>query len=195
MNRRDLLAALAVSAALPARLRADEDGAHAFRFDSLDGAIDGEADAAIDLAAFAGRPLLVVNTASKCGFAPQYAGLQKLWETYSDRGLMVIGTPSADFGGQEYDDPSKIKEFCELTYAVDFPLTEPLHVRGPDAHPFWAWAQAEGAARTPTLPAPGWNFHKYLVAPDGALAAGFDTRVPPEDPRIVAAVEALLPGG
>lgn len=136
-----------------------------------------------------------MNTASKCGFTPQYAGLQKLWETYRDRGLMVIGTPSADFGGQEYSDPTKIRNFCEMTYAVDFPLTEPLHVRGPDAHPFWAWARETGDARTPPLPAPGWNFHKYLIGPDGALEAAFDTRVPPEDPRIAAAVEALLAGG
>ena len=191
MTRRELIAALAASTLLSAAARAGGPGAHAFRFDSLDGAVDGEADAAIDLGAFAGRPVLVVNTASKCGFTPQYAGLQKLWETYGDRGLMVIGTPSRDFGGQEFGDAERIKDFCETAYAVDFPLTDVVKVTGAEAHPFYRWAREEGAARG--LSAPSWNFHKYLIGPDGRLAAAFPTRTPPDAPELAAAIEALLP--
>ena len=127
--------------------------------------------------------------ASLCAFTPQYEALQDLWEAYRGAGLVVVGVPSEDFGGQEYGSESEVKEFCEVNFAVDFPLAAITPVKGPRAHPFYAWAvetMGSGAA-------PRWNFHKLLVAPDGTLAGAFPSRVAPDDARIVAAVEALLP--
>jgi glutathione peroxidase len=187
--------ALAAPIILPAITRAADPavaraagpaGAFAFSFETLE-----RKTGAIALAEFAGRPTLVVNTASKCGFAPQYAGLEALWRTYGARGLTVVGAPSRDFGAQEYSDEAKIAAFCATTYAVEFPLTELVKVKGPDAHPFYLWARGEAERRD--LPTPRWNFHKYLIGPDGALAAAWGTSTVPRDAKIVAAIEALLP--
>ena len=185
MDRRAFLAAAAAAlASARAAGAADAGTAHAFAFRSLESA-SGE----IRLADYAGRPVLVVNTASRCGFTPQYEGLQTLWERYRDRGLVVIGAPSRDFGRQEFEDESKIKNFCEVTFGIDFPMTELLQVKGPGAHPFYAWAREA----SPELPAPRWNFHKYLVAPDGRLVGAWGASTPPEARELVEAIEALLP--
>jgi glutathione peroxidase len=157
------------------------DTAHDFSFESIDGA-------SLPLKAWAGRPVLVVNTASRCGFTPQYEGLQALWERYRDQGLVVLGVPSNDFGGQEPGTASEIKDFCETTFSVDFPLTEKTVVKGEGAHPFYAWARDNRS----DLPTPGWNFHKYLVSPDGTLAGAFPTRTDPLSPEITKAVEEFL---
>jgi glutathione peroxidase len=141
----------------------------------------------LDLGTLRGRPTLVVNTASKCGFTPQYAGLQSLYERYHDRGLEVLGSPSADFAGQEYGAAEEIGDFCERNYGVRFPLTEKLSVRA-DPAPLW-----RDLARQPASGPPGWNFTKYLVGADGRLIARWATKVRPEDPRIVEAIEAALP--
>jgi glutathione peroxidase len=141
----------------------------------------------LDLAQLRGRPTLIVNTASKCGFTPQYAGLQKLYESYSDRGLQVLGTPSPDFNDQEFDDAEEIGAFCQKNYGVTFPLTESTSVRA-DPSPLW-----DDLARQPNSGPPTWNFTKYLVGADGKLIARFSTRVTPEDPKVVAAIEAALP--
>ena len=141
----------------------------------------------LDLASLRGKPTLIVNTASKCGFTPQYQGLQTLYERYHERGLHVIGFPSADFAGQEYDDAEEIGAFCEKNYGVTFPLTEKTSVRA-DPSPLW-----QELAGQPDSKPPGWNFTKYLVGADGRLRARFSTKVTPEDPAIVAAVEAELP--
>jgi glutathione peroxidase len=141
----------------------------------------------LDLGSLRGKPTLVVNTASKCGFTPQYQGLQALYERYHERGLQVIGFPSADFAGQEYDDAEEIGAFCEKNYGVTFPLTEKTSVRA-DPSPLWQ----ELAAQPESKP-PGWNFTKYLIGADGRLRARFSTKVTPEDPAIVAAIEAELP--
>jgi glutathione peroxidase len=153
-----------------------------FEFTGIDGA-------PLPLAAFRGKALLVVNTASQCGFTPQYAALQELWRRYRARGLVVLGVPSNDFGGQEPGTEAGIKRFCEVNFDVDFPLADKQRVIGGAAHPFYRWVAAElgeGAA-------PRWNFHKYLIAPDGRIAGTFPSRVEPLAPEVVAAVEAVLP--
>jgi len=140
----------------------------------------------LDLEGLRGRPTLIVNTASKCGFTPQYSGLQALYERYGDRGLQILGSPSGDFAGQEYDDADEIGSFCQKNYGVGFPLTERMSVRA-DPHPLW-----RDLARQPGSKPPVWNFTKYLVGPDGHLIARWATKVPPEDPKIILALEAAL---
>jgi glutathione peroxidase len=143
----------------------------------------------LDLASLRGKPTLIVNTASKCGFTPQYAGLESLYERYGDRGLQILGSPSADFAGQEYDDAEEIGAFCEKNYGVKFPLTERMSVRA-DPTPLW-----RDLARQPNSGPPVWNFTKYLVGGDGRLIARWATKVKPEDPEIVGAIEAALADG
>lgn len=140
----------------------------------------------LDLEALRGHPTLIVNTASKCGYTPQYGGLQALHERYGDRGLQILGTPSGDFAGQEYDDANEIEAFCQKNYGVGFPLTERMSVRA-DPHPLWS-----DLARQPGSGPPVWNFTKYLVGPDGHLLARWPTKVAPEDPKIILALEAAL---
>ena len=136
-----------------------------------------------------GKAVLVVNTASFCGFTPQYEALQGLWERYRGRGLVVLGVPSNDFGGQEPGGNAEIKRFCEVNFNVDFPLTSKAVVRGAGAHPFYRWAADElGAAAKPR-----WNFHKYLVGPDGRLAGWFPTATLPDSDEVIRAIEAILP--
>lgn len=157
--------------------------AHDFSFQSIDG---GE----INLADYRGKAVLVVNTASMCGYTPQYTGLQALWSEYQADGLVVLGVPSGDFGGQEYADDSEIKDFCTVNFDVDFPMTTKQSVRGDDAHPFFKWAEAELGSDQ----APKWNFHKYLVDPNGNLVASFATRIKPEDDAVVSAIKEALAG-
>jgi glutathione peroxidase len=156
------------------------ESAHAFSFPAIDGGT-------LRLADFKGRPVLIVNTASECGYTPQYAGLEALWRRYRDRGLVVLGVPANDFGAQEPGSESAIQTFCQ-TYGVDFPMTAKQTVIGGTAHPFYRWIAAEfGEAATPK-----WNFHKYLVAPDGSLAALWPSDVDPLDPEITGAIESAL---
>jgi glutathione peroxidase len=156
--------------------------AYAFTFKGLDG--DD-----ILLSSYAGHPLLVVNTASQCGYTPQYAGLQQIWTRYRDRGLIVLGVPSNDFGGQEPGGKSEIHATAQGTYHVTFPITEKVAVKGKDAHPFFRWAAADRPRE-----APRWNFHKYLVGRDGQLKAAFPSAVEPTDPLVIAAIETELAG-
>jgi glutathione peroxidase-family protein len=139
----------------------------------------------LDLEHLRGRPTLIVNTASKCGYTPQYGGLQALHERYGDRGLQILGTPSGDFAEQEYDDAEEISLFCQENYGVGFPLTERMSVRA-DPHPLWL-----DLARQPGSKPPVWNFTKYLIGSDGHLLARWPTKVTPEDPRIIEALEAV----
>ena len=156
--------------------------AYQFEFVSLDGD-------KLPLAAWRGRPVLVVNTASFCGYTPQYRDLEALWQRYRDRGLVVLGVPSNDFGEQEPGSPDEIRKFCETNYQIDFPLTEKNRVVGPAAHPFYRWVAATlGEAGTPR-----WNFHKYLIGPDGQLAGAWPTPVRPGDAKITAEIESALP--
>ncbi len=157
-------------------------GAHAFGFTSIEGE-------SLPLEGFAGKAVLVVNTASRCGFTRQYGDLQAVWERFRARGLVVLGVPSNDFGGQEPGSEAQIKEFCEVNFSVDFPMTEKVRVTGAQAHPFYRWARTTLGADA----APRWNFHKYLVAPDGRLVAWFPTRTRPDAEAVIRAIEANLP--
>jgi glutathione peroxidase len=135
---------------------------------------------------YAGQVLLVVNTASKCGFTPQYEGLEALHARFKGRGFAVLGFPSNDFMGQEPGSEKQIQEFCTLTYGVKFPMFEKVHVRGRNATPLYRQLAAE------TGQAPGWNFHKYLVDRRGRVVASFGSKVAPDDPALQAKLEALL---
>ncbi|RAI56263.1 glutathione peroxidase [Roseicella frigidaeris] len=141
----------------------------------------------LPLARYRGQPVLVVNTASFCGFTPQYAGLERLHERYGPRGLVVLGVPSQDFN-QESSDNKTIKDFCDATYNVEFPMTTVSAVRGAAAVPLYRFLAERGGGP------PGWNFHKYLVARDGSTVRGFGSRVAPDAPELVQAIEAALAG-
>ncbi len=155
--------------------------AHDFDFTTLDGL-------PLPLARFRGKLLLVVNTASECGYTPQYSGLEKLWQEQRGRGLMVLGVPCNDFGAQEPGSAAEIGAFCQKNYGVSFPLTEKYEVKGKAAHPFYRWAgeQAGAAGR------PKWNFHKYLIGRDGELLGWFPSTTAPMGPKLRKAVEKGL---
>jgi glutathione peroxidase len=177
------LAAAAAAAAFPRFAFAQTPGisrasAYAFSFKTLDGGV-------VRLAEFSGRPVLIVNVASQCGFTPQYAGLKGLQDRFGDR-IAIIGVPSNEFN-QEPGGASEILATAKGHYGVNFPLTEKAAPRGPDAHPFYRWAAAERP-----LDVPSWNFHKYLVGRDGRLAAVFPTRVEPMDARVIEAIAREL---
>ena len=155
-------------------------GAHAFAFTTIDGG-------KLPLASFRGKPVLVVNTASFCGYTPQYADLEALYRRFRDRGLVVLAVPSNDFGAQEPGTATEIKEFC-ATYHVSFPIAGKEHVIGGAAHPFYRWIETElGEGGVPR-----WNFHKYLLAPDGSLAGAWPSSVKPQEPEITEEIERLL---
>jgi len=154
--------------------------AYAFSFPALTGAD-------IRLAGYAGRPLLVVNTASLCGFTPQYAGLQELWKEFSGRGLVIIGVPSNDFGGQEPGGATEIAQTAQHHYGVTFPIAAKAVVKGSNAHPFYKWA-AEARPKE----VPRWNFHKYLIGRDGYIAEVFPESVEPADTRVKTAIARAL---
>jgi glutathione peroxidase len=135
---------------------------------------------------FRGQVLLVVNTASKCAFTPQYEGLEQIYTKYRERGLVVAGFPSNDFGAQEPGSEKQVQDFCRLTYGVQFPMFAKTRVRGPDAEPFYQYL-AEISGDTPR-----WNFHKYLLDREGRVVASFPSQVGPQDERLIAAIEALL---
>lgn len=135
---------------------------------------------------YAGKVLLMVNTASKCAYTPQYEGLEALSRQYADRDLVVLGFPSNDFAGQEPGTEQQIQAFCKLTYAVAFPMFEKLRVRGPDAHPLYRLLAEQGGGE------PGWNFHKYLIARDGRVVAAFPSSTAPDDARLLEAIELQL---
>ncbi|MCA2212448.1 glutathione peroxidase [Jidongwangia harbinensis] len=146
--------------------------------------IDRLAGGPAELDRYRGQVVLVVNVASRCGNTPQYAGLQSLFDTYADRGLVVLGVPCNQFAGQEPGTAAEIEEFCRTDYGVTFPLTAKVDVNGPDRHPLYRELVGDG-------PDVSWNFEKFLVAPDGAVAARFDPKVDPQDERLRAAVEKL----
>ena len=158
--------------------------AHQFEFTSIDGA-------PLALSDFTGKTILLVNTASECGFTPQYSALQALWETYRDQGLVVIGVPSDDFGNQEPGSETEIKAFCTKNYAVDFHMTSKQKVIGPEAHPFYRAVQDElGSAALPK-----WNFHKYLIDPAGELVELWPSKVDPLSKEVEAAINDNLCNG
>ena len=147
----------------------------------LDGAVE-------DLSDYRGRVVLIVNTASKCGFTPQYEGLEALYREKQEQGLVVLGFPSNDFMGQEPGTNEQIAEFCQKNYGVTFPMFQKVKVKGPDADPLFR-DLAAGAGE------PGWNFNKYLIDREGQLVARFGSSVRPDDPKLVDRVNELLEAG
>lgn len=146
------------------------------------GNIDG---GTLALSQWQGRPILVVNTASRCAYTKQYAGLQQLYDTYRQRGLVVLAVPSDDFR-QELSSEQEVKDFCEVQFGLDLPMTDITHVKGPDAHPFYrSLRQEEGYS-------PKWNYSKVLLGPDGTVAATYSSRVGPMSAQIAQDIEALL---
>ena len=143
------------------------------------------------LSAYSGEVLLAVNVASRCGFTPQYAGLQALQDRYADRGLVVAGFPCNQFSHQEPGTAEEIQEFCSINYGVTFPLFAKLDVRGANQHPLYA-ILSESADDSGKAGNVSWNFEKFLIGRDGRVARRFRSKVVPEDPRIVEAIETLL---
>jgi glutathione peroxidase len=161
--------------------RATSHDVYGYSFTSIDGK-------PMPLDAYRGKVLLIVNTASKCGFTKQYAGLQKLYQSYKDKGLVVLGVPSNDFGHQEPGTAPEIKKFCETNFNITFPLTDKVDVVGDNAHPFFKAVREEQGY----LAQPHWNFYKYLISRDGHLVSWFASTTTPDSPELVKAVEAEL---
>ena len=141
------------------------------------------------LKTYAGQPLLIVNVASKCGFTPQYTGLEAVWRKYKDKGLMVLGFPCNDFGAQEPGTTEEIKKFCSANYEVTFPLFDKLHVKGDEQHALYAVLTGADS------PVPGpvkWNFGKFLIGRDGKIIARFDSKVTPDSAELTKAIEDAL---
>lgn len=162
---------------------AHADGKTAYDF-SLE-AIDGSP---MPLTHYQGKVLLVVNTASECGFTPQYEGLETLYETYKDQGFVIIGVPSNEFGGQEPGSNDDIKTFCESRYHITFPMAGKTVATGDEAHPFYRWVKSELGM----LSAPKWNFHKYLIGRHGEALDYFHSTTKPDSNALKNAIEAAL---
>lgn len=137
------------------------------------------------LSAYAGKVVLVVNTASECGYTPQYAGLEQLWREYQGKGLAVLGFPSNEFGGQEPGSEAEIKTFCETRYRVSFPMFAKVATKGPGQSPVYGFLTAQHGE-------PRWNFHKYLVGKDGRVLRAFESKVAPDDPDLRRAIDSAL---
>jgi glutathione peroxidase len=154
--------------------------AHSFSFTSIEGK-------PLPMSAYKGKAVLLVNTASECGLTPQYKGLQTLWVSHRDKGLVVMGAPCNDFGAQEPGTEAEIEQFCESRFGVDFPMTSKVSVIGQHAHPLYKWVATElGEAATPK-----WNFHKYLFGKDGAIAGTFGSKVEPNAPELLKAIASV----
>lgn len=170
--RHNLLAAAAIFALIPSISIAG------FTFASIDGGT-------IELDKWKGKPVLVVNTASLCGYSGQYDGLQALHDKFGPDGVLILAVPSDDFQ-QELADEAAVKEYCALKYDLTLPMTEITHVKGPDAHPFYVWVQAQ------TGFVPGWNFNKVLIGPDGSVVATWGAATEPEGEAIEGRIEVIL---
>lgn len=175
-----LAAALFLGLAMPQQ-PAQAGPAHDFSFTSIDGE-------PLPMSRFQGRPVLLVNTASLCGFTYQYDGLQALYDTYRDQGLVVLGVPSNDFGKQEPGSATEIKEFCEVNFSINFPMTEKQTVRGKGAHPLYGWIEGQLGRKQ----MPRWNFYKYLIDGNGELVASWSNRTEPMSQDVRRAVEMVL---
>ncbi|MEE3025881.1 MAG: glutathione peroxidase [Pseudomonadota bacterium] len=154
--------------------------AHDFTFENIDGG-------PLPLSDFAGKTVLLVNTASMCGFTAQYEALQAVYDKYRDAGLVVLGVPSDDFGGQEYDSADEIKQFCEINYGITFPMTDKVRVKGDNAHPFYQWVAAQGRMKLPR-----WNFYKHVIDADGNLVEWFASTTSPDSSKVIDAIEKEL---
>jgi glutathione peroxidase len=177
-----LVAAAAAIALLPLTSHAEDSKLYSVPVKDIDGK-------ETSLKPYAGKAMLIVNVASKCGNTPQYKALEELYRKYKDKGLVVLGFPANDFGAQEPGTDAQIKEFCTSKYDVTFPMFDKIHVKGPEQHPLYA--QLTG----PAAPFPGdvkWNFGKFLVGRDGKIVARFEPKTKPDAPEVVSAVEQAL---
>jgi len=187
VRARSLLATLSLLAAGGLAAEPAPKGAPPSVYDFVVKTIDGQDRS---LADYRGKALLIVNTASECGYTPQYAGLQSLYEKYKEQGLVVLAFPSNDFGGQEPGSNAEIKKFCELRYKTTFPLFAKIDVKGEAAAPLYKYLThlpgKQGGAVT-------WNFNKFLVAPDGTVVEHFDSKVAPDSPTLDRQIQQVLP--
>ena len=186
MNRWLAIGAVAAGLGLGAGTNGAEPMKSIYDFTMKD--IDGKE---VSLSAFRGKVLLVVNVASKCGFTRQYAGLEKLYNTHADKGLVVLGFPANNFMGQEPGTEAEIKSFCALNYGVTFPMFSKISVKGKDIHPLYAFLTSKE-----TNPEHGgaisWNFNKFLIGRDGRILARYGSRTEPDDPELAAAIATAL---
>ena len=153
---------------------------HDFTIESISGEI-------INLSDYKSKVVLLVNTASKCGFTPQYSGLQKIYERYKDDGLIVLGVPTNDFN-QELSKESDVKEFCEIRFGVEFPMSSIQPIRGENAHPIYKWIKSNVSV----IGQPRWNFHKYLIGKDGKIINWFSSMTSPTSEGLVNQIETAL---
>ncbi len=178
MNKIRTLLALACTLLMAAHVSAADTDLYSIPLKDIDGKDT-------TLKTYAGKALLIVNVASKCGYTRQYSGLEELWKKYQDKGLVVLGFPSNDFGGQEPGTNEEIKQFCSSKFAVSFPLFDKLHTKGPEQSPLYA---ALTASNGPVK----WNFNKFLIGRDGKIIAHFDSKVEPNSPELATAIDAAL---
>ena len=155
--------------------------AYNYKFNDLDGS-------ELNLNKFKNKVIVVVNVASQCGFTKQYQDMQKIWDNYQDKGVVMLGVPSNDFGKQEPGTSEEIKNFCEAKFGITFPITEKVSVRGKNAHPFYIWAR-ENHGRSAI---PKWNFHKIIIGKDGKVLDTFASITSPSSKKFIAAIEKAL---
>jgi glutathione peroxidase len=155
--------------------------AYEFSFNDLDGS-------RLKLSDYKNKVIIIINVASKCGFTNQYEDMQKAWEKYQQKGLVIIGVPSNDFGAQEPGSSKEIKNFCEAKFGISFPMTEKVKVKGDEAHPFYLWAKKyHGKSAVPK-----WNFHKIIINKDGKIAETFSSITNPSSKKFIKVIEDLL---
>ena len=155
--------------------------AYDFKFTDLDGS-------ELNLTEFKNKVVVVVNVASQCGFTSQYEDMQKIWDVYQEKGLVVIGVPSNDFGNQEPGNSKEIKNFCEAKFGITFPMTEKVIVKGDKAHPFYLWAKANHGKSA----VPKWNFHKIVIGKNGKIIDTFASITKPTSKRFIKSIEKAL---
>ena len=155
--------------------------AYDFSFNDLDGSL-------LNLSQFKGKVIVIVNVASQCGFTKQYEDMQKIWEKYQSKGIVMLGVPSNDFGNQEPGNNNDIKNFCEAKFGITFPMTEKVSVKGENAHPFYKWAKDNYG--TPAIPK--WNFHKIIIGKNGKIEDTFASITNPSSKKFIASLEKAL---
>ena len=155
--------------------------AYDFNFSDLDGS-------KINLSEYKNKVIVVVNVASKCGFTNQYEDMQKVWDKYQEKGLIMLGIPSNDFGNQEPGNNEDIKNFCEAKFGINFPMTEKVQVKGDNAHPFYLWAKKNYGKSA----VPKWNFHKIIVDRDGKVFKTFTSMTNPTSSKFISTIEELI---
>ena len=155
--------------------------AYDFKFKDLDGSD-------LNLSEFKNKVIIVVNVASQCGFTKQYKDMQNIWEQYQEKGIVIIGVPSNDFGNQEPGSNQEIKNFCQAKFGITFPMTEKVIVKGSEAHPFYLWAEKNHGKSA----VPKWNFHKIIINKSGKIAQTFSSMTNPSSKKFKSAIENLL---